>query len=453
MRKYIAYACIAGVVGACASEVKFTTDEKQQTTVEGSEVFLQKSFPEHVLSINTKDHQVDVVEQFQQKPLALDILVVIDNSGSMAEEQQGLANKLGPLLSSVADSDWQINIITTDANDPVCSRALIRKSDANSAAKFAAGIQAGINGSGIERGILRAVQGIECDNNWVRNDSTLAVLVVSDEDNCSDRAGIYGCQANQAELNGDLLLNKLSSIRVLGETARIYGIIFGPNDNINECSGFNNTRGTFYSRVINASKGVAGKICAANYTPTLARISSDLSALLKDKLPLAQNPVEGSVKVMIGEEEYEDFNIVDQSIQLKDRLKQGQEISIAYSFIDENQKMDRFKLGELPRKESLDINLDGTTLSPRLFDIEGQEIILAEGLGGGHEVTVRYEESIELNKDFYLEHKNIVSSVVTVNGQIVAASVDLKNGVISFQQAPPEGAKVQVDYKYYKRRL
>src|SRR5690606_41180852 len=38
----------------------------------------------------------------------LDVLIVIDNSGSMAEEQNNLAGKLQPLLSYVQGADWQI---------------------------------------------------------------------------------------------------------------------------------------------------------------------------------------------------------------------------------------------------------------------------------------------------------------------------------------------------------
>ena len=47
----------------------------------------------------------------------LDLLVVIDNSGSMTEEQANLSTKLQPLLSKIAKSNWQIAVVTTDPAD------------------------------------------------------------------------------------------------------------------------------------------------------------------------------------------------------------------------------------------------------------------------------------------------------------------------------------------------
>ena len=65
--------------------------------------------------------------------------------------------------------------------------------------------------SRLEQGAKRAVQGLTCDNNWLRNDSTVAVLIVSDEDNCSLTGGSFGCK--EEERDGRELFEKLSEIR------------------------------------------------------------------------------------------------------------------------------------------------------------------------------------------------------------------------------------------------
>jgi hypothetical protein len=54
-------------------------------------------------------------EQFTQagKKGLVDILVVIDDSGSMDKEQVNLSTKLNELLVSIKDADWQVSVITT----------------------------------------------------------------------------------------------------------------------------------------------------------------------------------------------------------------------------------------------------------------------------------------------------------------------------------------------------
>ena len=89
----------------------------------------------------------------------LDILVVIDNSGSMEEEQRNLSSKLLPLLSYVSESDWKIGVVTTDKADG-CLRDVIRKNQQNPEFAFASAIRAGTNGSGIEAGIPQAVRAL-----------------------------------------------------------------------------------------------------------------------------------------------------------------------------------------------------------------------------------------------------------------------------------------------------
>lgn len=70
-------------------------------------------------------------EIFEQNAAGLlDVLVVVDNSGSMKEEQANLADRLGALLASVRDSNWQIGLISTDPKE-ASIRALIKKADAD----------------------------------------------------------------------------------------------------------------------------------------------------------------------------------------------------------------------------------------------------------------------------------------------------------------------------------
>ena len=170
----------------------------------------------------TESHQQgaapsSATDSFQQESEngIVDILIVIDNSGSMREEQQNLSTKLQPLLTSISNSNWQIGVITTDPRDP-CMRAVIKKGDANYLSAFATAINAGTSGSGNEQGIRQAVEGLGCSTNqWVRANSSLAVLIISDEDNCSNG----DCGSGAATSDPAYLTNYISNNlgRTVGE--------------------------------------------------------------------------------------------------------------------------------------------------------------------------------------------------------------------------------------------
>ncbi len=155
-------------------------------------------------------------EEVKAKPL--DILLIVDDSGSMREEHASLSTKLGALLSKVEHTDWRIAVTTTDyyrntksaqGSSAPCLISLIKKGDDNYENKFKNLFTStkddgsrnpdyiGLNGSNYEQGILKAVyalsQNIVCpDNeseerrNWLRPGSALAIVIVSDEDNCFD---------------------------------------------------------------------------------------------------------------------------------------------------------------------------------------------------------------------------------------------------------------------------
>ena len=48
---------------------------------------------------------------------AVDILFVIDNSGSMDDEQEEMAKRFSSFLSLLFDLSWQVGITTTDLSD------------------------------------------------------------------------------------------------------------------------------------------------------------------------------------------------------------------------------------------------------------------------------------------------------------------------------------------------
>lgn len=201
----------------------------------------------------------------------LDLLIVIDDSGSMSQEQKNLSGKLAPLLEYVKDSDWRIGVVTTTFS----------RGDSGIDATFATAINAGLTGCASEQGIRQAVAGLSCPTAmFVRPKSTIAVLIVSDEDNCSDGTDCGDVPYAKPEYLTDFLANTL--MRKLGTDARIYGLFWYPTKS---CVGAAK-KANQYAKAVADTSGTAGSICDADYTQTLQKISWDVAAILKTEFTL-----------------------------------------------------------------------------------------------------------------------------------------------------------------------
>ncbi|MBP9706365.1 MAG: hypothetical protein KBD78_01910 [Oligoflexales bacterium] len=159
--------------------------------------------------------------------LPLDIVLVIDNSVSMTAEQNIVQEFLPLILSSIEDFDWQIGITTTDVKgkDGIkdtgdeCLHELIKKGEANIMPRFSKGVNVGIDGAATERGLYMGaksllnnctVKNFASNGPWIRPNSAIAVIIVSDEKNCHGGDSTNGrCPANDTAVNMDKIDNKL----------------------------------------------------------------------------------------------------------------------------------------------------------------------------------------------------------------------------------------------------
>ena len=132
-------------------------------------------------------------EVFDQKILeAVDILFVIDNSGSMADKQTQLSNNFYTFINVLYSSgiDYQMGFITTDT--AVIQGSLITNSTADPVGDVVQIISdIGTRGSGIEKGADYAYNALQTGADfgpgspfW-RNNSKLIIIFVSDEDDSS----------------------------------------------------------------------------------------------------------------------------------------------------------------------------------------------------------------------------------------------------------------------------
>jgi hypothetical protein len=174
------------------------------------------------------------------KPTPADVLFVVDNSGSMADEQENLARNFAAFINEIAGAgDYQLAVVTTDLDSPTGERGGRVTVQYKSTAPFA--IQGGLNvsacmdvgiehgcfrgpdpgkriissalpkqeqidgfatnvlvgscGSGTEKGLDAMIRALErsesgdCNQGFLRPGSNLVVVIVSDEED-SDAPGL-----------------------------------------------------------------------------------------------------------------------------------------------------------------------------------------------------------------------------------------------------------------------
>jgi hypothetical protein len=138
-----------------------------------------------------------VIENFEQdtaKEGKVDILWVVDDSGSMGDEQKALAYNFDVFIHEFLEKkiDFQMAVTTTDAttskngrwncNPKLLDAASAKQSEKNFVKHFSNCIKVGTRGSGREKGLHTSKSFIErYDQKWMRDDAYLVVVYVSDE--------------------------------------------------------------------------------------------------------------------------------------------------------------------------------------------------------------------------------------------------------------------------------
>jgi hypothetical protein len=254
-------------------------------------------------------HQVD---SFVQKASAkIDILWVVDNSGSMQEEQNNLANNFSSFMQYINQSliDYHIGVISTDLMknvDGTCYNAghcgqllgnprIIDRTTPDPLAAFANNVKVGTSGGGNEMGILAAHQAITeplrsgANAGFLRDDASLAIIFVSDEDDHS-----YGDVQYYSRF--------FSAFKGVGNERRvILAAIVG--DVPDGCTGAGGraSPGTIYHQLIDKLGGTTASICASDFSLTLQQLGLTVAGLSR-KFLLSRQPDPATVQVRVDED-------------------------------------------------------------------------------------------------------------------------------------------------------
>jgi hypothetical protein len=386
--------------------------------------------------------EVRTEKLFQADQGILDLLIVIDDSGSMAEEQNNLSTKLAPLLEYIKDSDWRIGVVTTDPGRG-CSRAVIQKSDSGIATTFANAINAGLAGSGNEQGILQAVAGLSCASApFVRANSTVAVLIVSDEDNCSNG---FGCAApfNSPAYLTDFLANDMK--RKLGTDARVYGLYWDPTKS---CPGAA-FKANQYAKAVADSSGTAGSICDADYSNTLLKISENVAAILKADFKLKSTPDRNSLTLTInGVAKTTGFEIVGDILRFTELPPEGATIDVRY-IVGAVPYQNRYPLDEKPGPGTLKVRFDGVMVSESGYEVEENTntLVFKTMPPASADIKVDFLKDLPLIKTFDLAATIKTGSLkVKVDGK-ESIAFNYADGKITMATAPTDAAILVANFE------
>jgi len=288
------------------------------------------------------------------RPMAqVDVLFVIDNSGSMADEQQRLAQRLASFVGTLSTVDWKIGITTTDvSNGPfglkgalvnfvgTSSRSLNRDTvnygqaflntvTANGTPTGCGNSTAPSCPSGDEQPLaaINLAIGLRNSGNsgFFRADADLATIVLSDEDEHSDGS------MTKSPTTPQQVVNTVKAAWGNEKAFTGYGIIIEPGDSA--CKDISRGNyGTFVTELAQITGGTTGSICDEDYSTALQSIGQRVKQVAT-YVKLTERPTPGTVHVRLTPDDPRiswTLRDTERKVQLSDTPKRGTRVDVTY---------------------------------------------------------------------------------------------------------------------------
>ena len=248
------------------------------------------------------------VDEYSQKVLKVDVLWIVDNSGSMANERSLLAASFQHFIEELVQRhiDYHVGVISTQVDSAATGGELreargvrvITPEVADQVALFAELVDFPSGSERLEQGLAAMRLALdeamlpEANRDFLRADSALAVVVVSDEDD-----GSFGHPAHYARF---LQRTRRPGDERLATFSAIVGL---PPDGCvpegdEEVFGADVPPATRYLAVSELTGGVSGSICLSDFEPLLERLGQRVGAL-NLIFPLSAIPVLDTLAVRV----------------------------------------------------------------------------------------------------------------------------------------------------------
>jgi hypothetical protein len=257
----------------------------------------------------------EVFYQASEETKKLDVVWIVDNSGSMSDEQTALGLNFSAFIDDfiLKNVDFKMAITTTDTSSDAKKGKMVTGSDIKLTSAMAQSnpnqfkadfknlIKVGTSGSGNEKG-LAASEGFmeKYSNSFVRPNAYLAVVVVSDEEDQSPKA--------VAEYTDYLKTFKASAGLV-----KVYSVVDVNNTNVG--SGGITTGSERYKEASNRTAGLIADIRDDFYN-VLTEMGESIINLL-DSFALANEPVDGSLRVFVNNVETTNYTYETSTLSIK----------------------------------------------------------------------------------------------------------------------------------------
>jgi len=252
-------------------------------------LFVKKPVPTNKVEVQHKLKEL-------QGNSVVDIIWVIDNSGSMYAHQQNVISNTALFLSQFVRNgnllNWKMGLISTDKSDlPFIGfgpgRELTSSTPGNVQIFQSAVSRLGTNGAYVEEGFDPLLQALKTNPDFVRPKSTLAVIFVTD------------AQEQGTDSVPDVL-KELAKFKGIRDTVS-YGIFWtkdlGCSDNPGEDDW--NVRGSRYGQFIQATQGKTYALCTKDFGANLAALGKDLvSRVTSPRIFLDYRPRVSTIRVL-----------------------------------------------------------------------------------------------------------------------------------------------------------
>jgi hypothetical protein len=195
-----------------------------------------------------------------QSTSIVDVLFVVDDSGSMGEEQQNLAANLGVFIDAANSwgADYRIGVTTTDLSLQGALQGSPEVVTQETSDAFLNNVIVGTNGSGFEQGLAAASEALNgAFKKYIRPEATLNIIFVSDEEDQSPEEVLTYLNQFYSAKGGDPSLFSA------------YAIV-GPPEGCNSLAG-NADPGVRYIKLAEQSGGAFESICKTDFSQALAK--------------------------------------------------------------------------------------------------------------------------------------------------------------------------------------
>jgi hypothetical protein len=279
----------------------------------------------------------DPIDASTEQCRRMDLVFVVDDSGSMEEEQVNLAGNF-PMFASVLNEyrvatgeqlDYRAGVTTTGitANFEIVIPAMpplipsetrlpqsqsgadgkfragcgsdrpwLERTDPNMATTFACRARVGTGGPAIEMPLRAAELAVSDAVNpgFVRDDALLGVVIITDEDDCSRRSIPFETRGDECATNGDTDLATVTSFvsgfdQRKGDRGRwATAVIAGPSDCMSDFGAASDA--IRLKQFVNETGATAafGDICQGNLAPALQQALDTFQAACENFPPIGR---------------------------------------------------------------------------------------------------------------------------------------------------------------------